>query len=76
MVAVGLLTVHLWHGTESLFQTIGWRNVKWASCLRRFVALYCILYLLGNLAIPGAILSGLLEPAAGTTAADEMIAQP
>ena len=75
MVAVGLLTVHLWHGTESLFQTIGWRNVKWASCLRRFVALYCILYLLGNLAIPGAILSGLLEPAAGTTAADEMIAQ-
>lgn len=75
IVAVGLLTVHLWHGTESMFQTLGWRNARWATGLRRVVALYCILYLLGNLAIPGAILTGIVEPAAGTTAAEVLIAQ-
>ncbi len=75
IVAVGLLTVHLWHGTDSLFQTLGWRNARWADGLRKVVAIYCILYFLGNLAIPGAILTGLEEPAAGTTAAAELIAQ-
>jgi succinate dehydrogenase / fumarate reductase cytochrome b subunit len=74
IVAVGLLTVHLWHGTESLFQTFGWRNGTWATCLRRLVAVYCILYFLGNLAIPGAILTGIVEPAEGTTAA-QILAQ-
>jgi succinate dehydrogenase / fumarate reductase cytochrome b subunit len=75
IIAVGLLSLHLWHGTESLFQTFGWRNGKWETGLRRVVALYCILYFLGNLAIPGAILSGVVEPAAGTAAAAELIAQ-
>lgn len=75
IVAVGLLTVHLWHGTDSLFQTLGWRNARWADGLRKVVAVYCILYFLGNLAIPGAILTGIVEPAAGTTAAAELIAQ-
>ncbi|GAB5559493.1 MAG: hypothetical protein SynsKO_11400 [Synoicihabitans sp.] len=75
IVAVSLLTVHLWHGCESLFQTFGWRNAKWATGLRQIVAVYCILYLLGNLAIPGAILSGIVEPAAGTAAAAELLAQ-
>lgn len=75
MIAVGLLTVHLWHGTESLFQTFGWRNGKWATGLRRVVALYCIVYFLGNLAIPGAILTGVVSPADGTAAAAELIAQ-
>ena len=75
IVAVGLLSVHLWHGTESLFQTFGWRNGKWEIGLRRVVAVFCLLYFLGNLAIPGAILTGLVEPAAGTAAAAELIAQ-
>jgi succinate dehydrogenase / fumarate reductase cytochrome b subunit len=42
--------------------------------LRRLVAVYCILYFLGNLAIPGAILTGIVEPAEGTTAA-QILAQ-
>ena len=74
IIAVGLLSVHLWHGTESVFQTFGWRNAQWATGLRRLVALYCIVYFLGNLAIAGAIVTGLVEPAAGTAAA-ELIAQ-
>ena len=75
IIAVGLLSLHLWHGTESLFQTFGWRNGKWETGLRRVVAFYCILYFLCNLAIPGAIFSGLVDPAAGTAAAAELIAQ-
>ena len=74
VVAIGLLSFHLWHGTESFFQTIGWRNHQWACVLRKFVAIYSLAYFLGNLAIPGAILSGPARPAPGTTAAQRLTA--
>ncbi len=70
IIAIGLLTIHLLHGVDSLFQTFGLRNHKWGRCLRRVVVLYSIVYFLGSLAIPGAILSGLVKPAAGTVAAN------
>jgi succinate dehydrogenase / fumarate reductase, cytochrome b subunit len=69
ILAVALLTIHLLHGVDSMFQTFGWRNQSWAPCLRKVVAVFCLVYLVGNVAIPGAILSGLSKPAAGTTAA-------
>jgi succinate dehydrogenase / fumarate reductase, cytochrome b subunit len=69
ILAVGLLTIHLWHGTDSMFQTFGWRSGKWSGGLRRVVMLFCILYFLGNLAIPAAILTGVAKPAHGTAAA-------
>lgn len=72
IIAIGLLTVHVMHGADSMFQTFGLRNHKWGCCLRRIVALFCILYFLGNLAIPGAILAGLNKPADGTTAAKRL----
>ncbi|MBK8857007.1 MAG: succinate dehydrogenase cytochrome b subunit [Opitutaceae bacterium] len=62
MIAVGLLSLHLLHGVDSLFQTLGLRSATWSNCLRRVVALLCIAYFLGNLAIPGAILTGVLQP--------------
>lgn len=62
IIAVGLLSFHLLHGMDSLFQTLGWRSHKWSPALRGAVAVVCLLYFLGNLAIPGAILTGLLEP--------------
>jgi len=62
IIAIGLLTLHLLHGAESLFQTLGWRNERWGKGLRRVVALCCALYFLGNLAIPGAVLTGHLSP--------------
>jgi len=74
IIAVGLLAVHLLHGIDSLFQTIGWRNAKWSCCLRKLALIYCIVYFLGNLAIPGAILTGLVKPAAGTYAAQKLAA--
>lgn len=69
IIAVGLLSLHLLHGVDSMFQTFGLRNHRWAPGLRRVVALFCLAYFLGNLAIPGAILTGVAKPAAGTTAA-------
>ena len=74
VIAIGLLSFHLWHGTESFFQTVGWRNHQWACALRRFVAVFSLLYFLGNLAIPGAILAGLARPAPGTAAAQRLAA--
>jgi len=74
IVAVGLLTIHIMHGADSLFQTLGLRNHKWGCCLRRVVALYCVVYFLGSLAIPGAILAGVAKPAPGTAAANPQYA--
>lgn len=58
--AIGLLTVHLRHGADSLFQTLGWRNARWAGGLRVLVTLCCLAYFLGNLIIPGAVMAGIL----------------
>ncbi|MBC7367504.1 MAG: succinate dehydrogenase cytochrome b subunit [Undibacterium sp.] len=62
IIAVGLLSLHLLHGMDSLFQTLGWRNARWARSLRTFVMLACAAYFIGSAAIPGAVLTGLLKP--------------
>jgi succinate dehydrogenase / fumarate reductase cytochrome b subunit len=69
IIAVGLLSFHLLHGLDSLFQSLGLRSAAWSGWLRRLVALLCLGYFLGNLAIPAAILSGALplHPAAQVT---------
>ncbi|MCC5021719.1 MAG: succinate dehydrogenase cytochrome b subunit [Candidatus Synoicihabitans palmerolidicus] len=74
IVAVGCLSLHLWHGTDSIFQTLGLRNESWSRGLRRVVAIYCLVYFLANLAIPGAILTGIAKPAPGTAAAAKLVA--
>jgi succinate dehydrogenase / fumarate reductase cytochrome b subunit len=72
IIAVGLLSFHLAHGAESMFQTLGWKSGKWAGLLKKVVVLYCVLYFAGNLAIPGAILTGIARPAPGTYAAQKL----
>lgn len=74
LVAIGLLSVHLWHGVDSMFQTFGWRSSKWAPGLQRLVALLCLTYFLGNAVIPGAILSGLVQPQGETYVATQSAA--
>ena len=72
--ATALLAIHLWHGADSMFQTIGLRNNKWSAPLRKVVGLLAFVYFLGNLAIPGAILTGIAKPAEGTYAAQHLAA--
>ncbi len=69
IIAVGLLSFHLLHGMDSLFQSLGLRSAKWSGALRKIVALLCLGYFLGNLVIPAAILTGALpqHPAAVTS---------
>ncbi|MDB6093648.1 MAG: Succinate dehydrogenase [Verrucomicrobia bacterium] len=62
MIAVGLLSVHLLHGFDSMFQSIGWRSAKWAGALRKVTIAFCLAYFLANAAIPGAVLAGKLQP--------------
>lgn len=69
IVAVALLSFHLLHGFDSMFQTLGLRSSRWSRGLRVVTVLFCTLYFLGNLAIPGAVLAGKLQPRAGTVAA-------
>ncbi len=58
ILAVGLLSFHLVHGADSLFQTLGWRNYKWSGALRSIVVALCVLYFVCNAAIPASILLG------------------
>jgi succinate dehydrogenase / fumarate reductase, cytochrome b subunit len=69
IVAVGLLSFHLLHGFDSLFQTLGLRSSRWGTGLRRFSIVFCLAYFLGNLAIPGAVLTGQLQPRTATAIA-------
>jgi len=71
IVAVGLLSLHLLHGAESLFQTFGWRNGRWSGGLRAAVTIACAAYFLGNLAIPGAVLAGVLNPGGAAAAVSQ-----
>jgi succinate dehydrogenase / fumarate reductase cytochrome b subunit len=69
IVAVGLLSFHLLHGFDSMFQTLGLRSSRWSTGLRRVAVVFCALYFLGNLAIPGAVLIGKLQPRTAAVAA-------
>ncbi len=62
IVAVGLLSIHLLHGTDSMFQTLGLRSTRWSGALRKICLVFAAVYFLGNLAIPGAVLLGKLQP--------------
>jgi succinate dehydrogenase / fumarate reductase cytochrome b subunit len=61
ILAIGLLSLHLLHGADSLFQTLGWRNHRWERGLRRAVTLFCAAYFIGNALIPGSVLGGILR---------------
>jgi succinate dehydrogenase / fumarate reductase cytochrome b subunit len=71
IIAVGLLSIHLLHGTDSMFQTLGLRSSRWSGVLRKVCVVFALAYFLGNLAIPGAVLLHKLTPreTAATTAA-------
>jgi succinate dehydrogenase / fumarate reductase cytochrome b subunit len=62
IVAVGLLSLHLLHGIDSLFQTLGLRSEKWSGALRKIAVLFCAAYFLFNLTIPASVLLGRLQP--------------
>ncbi len=67
IIAVGLLSYHLLHGFDSMFQTFGWRSGRWSPALRKLTIMFCLAYFLGNLAIPASILAGKVQLHEGFT---------
>ncbi len=61
MIAVSLLSFHLLHGFESAFQSLGLRTSRWGCFLRGVTRLFVVCYVLGSIAIPGAVLAGVVK---------------
>jgi succinate dehydrogenase / fumarate reductase cytochrome b subunit len=62
VVANVLLGIHLFHGTWSLFQSIGLNNPRFNLWRRRFAQLVAAVIVVGNVSFPLAVTFGILEP--------------
>jgi succinate dehydrogenase / fumarate reductase cytochrome b subunit len=61
IVAMILLCMHLYHGTWSMFQSLGFSHPRYTPLLKRGAALVAILIAIGNCSIPIAVMAGLLR---------------
>jgi succinate dehydrogenase / fumarate reductase cytochrome b subunit len=60
VVAMGLLSLHLYHGTWSMFQTLGVDTPHWNRCLRSAAKVVAIAMFVGFSSVPVGIAVGLL----------------
>ena len=58
VLGIGLLALHLSHGTSSMFQSIGWKNQAYGPLLDKVARIVAILIFAGYISIPIAILCG------------------
>jgi succinate dehydrogenase / fumarate reductase cytochrome b subunit len=58
MLVIGL---HLYHGLWSMFQTLGWNNARTELYTRSFARLFALAITAGNVAIPVAVLTGVVK---------------
>jgi succinate dehydrogenase / fumarate reductase cytochrome b subunit len=61
IVSMLLLCLHLSHGVSSVFQTLGLRNERWRGRLDCLALAYAWIVALGFIAIPLAVLTGVLK---------------
>ena len=61
IVAVTLLGLHIWHGFESAFQSLGLRTSRWGCFLRGATRIFVAFYILGSIAIPASVLAGVVK---------------
>lgn len=62
IVANIALSVHIFHGAWSMFQSLGLNNPRWNSARRLVAGGLAGAILIGNLSFPIAIMSGMIEP--------------
>jgi succinate dehydrogenase / fumarate reductase cytochrome b subunit len=60
IVANLALGLHLFHGAWSLFQSLGWNNPRFNSWRRNFAAGFAAITVIGNVAMPIAIMAGIV----------------
>lgn len=58
VLGIALLCLHLSHGVSSMFQSLGWKNKVYGSCLDKFARVAAALIFIGYVSIPIAILLG------------------
>ncbi|MDX1950713.1 MAG: succinate dehydrogenase cytochrome b subunit [Verrucomicrobiota bacterium] len=61
LIAMALLCLHLSHGLQSMFQSLGWKNRKYSGLISNFARLFSIVIFLGYASIPLAVLFGVLK---------------
>jgi succinate dehydrogenase / fumarate reductase cytochrome b subunit len=61
VVANLVLGLHLFHGSWSMFQSLGLNNPKWNSWRRNFAVGFAVVITLGNLSFPIAVQTGILS---------------
>ncbi len=62
-----LLAVHLSHGAESMFQSLGWNNDLWEPRLHKFAWILAVVLFLGYISIPISIMLGAIQLPPGVT---------
>ncbi|HUI07924.1 MAG TPA: succinate dehydrogenase cytochrome b subunit [Verrucomicrobiae bacterium] len=60
-LSIGLLCVHLGHGIESMFQSLGLKDEVWTARINVFGIAASILIFLGYVSIPAAVLAGVVK---------------
>jgi succinate dehydrogenase / fumarate reductase cytochrome b subunit len=55
------LSIHLFHGVYSLFQSLGINNPAYNTLRRRFAAAIAVVILLGNVSFPIAVVTGIVD---------------
>ena len=63
VISMGLLGFHLWHGTWSVFQTLGADQGRRKSLGRHFATVFTAAVVGGFMAVPLAVVSGVVKPA-------------
>jgi len=61
ILAMILLCMHLYHGTWSMFQSLGFSHPRYTPILKKGAAAVAILIAIGNCSIPIAVMAGLLK---------------
>lgn len=62
IVAILLLSMHLFHGLWSMFQSVGISHPRYTPLLKRFASVFAILIAAGYISIPVASLAHLVNP--------------
>jgi succinate dehydrogenase / fumarate reductase cytochrome b subunit len=61
VVAQGALAFHVWHGSWSLFQSLGWNNTRFNKWRRWFATGLTVVIIAGFLAVPIGVQIGLIS---------------
>jgi succinate dehydrogenase / fumarate reductase cytochrome b subunit len=61
VLSIGLLCIHLSHGTSAMFQSLGLKNAAYAGVIDRLAKVVAVLIFLGYISIPIAVLVGVVK---------------